>query len=88
MCARIAGRTAEQRRSRPHLKQMQVLPMRRALQLQHDLAAKTDVFLGNGDGVPSQATPTAFLDAGTGIFEYELCLVFLLFKLHEFTHMA
>lgn len=62
--------------------------MRRALQLQHHLAPKTNVFLGDGDGVPGQAAPTALLDAGTGIFEFELRLVFLLLQLHERTHMA
>ena len=50
--------------------------------------AKADVFLGDGDGVPSQATPTALFDAGTGVFEFELRLVFLLLKLHECTYMA
>ena len=62
--------------------------MRRALQLQHHLATKTDFFLGDGDGVPGQATPTALLDAGTGVIEFELRLVFFLLKLHEGTHMA
>ncbi len=67
---------------------MQILPMRRALQLLHHLAAKPNVFLGDGDGVPSQTTPTALFDAGTGVFELELRLVFLLLQLHEGTHMA
>jgi hypothetical protein len=62
--------------------------MRRALQLQHHLAAKTNVLLGDGDGVPGQATPTALFDAGTGVFELELRLVFLLLQLHEGAHMA
>jgi hypothetical protein len=44
--------------------------------------------LGDGDGVPSQATPTPLFDAGTGVFELELRLVFLLLQLHEGAHMA
>jgi hypothetical protein len=67
---------------------MQVLPMRRPLQLQHHLAPKTDVFLGDGDGVPGQATPTPLFDASTGVFELELRLVFFLLKLHEGADMA
>ena len=67
---------------------MQVLPMRRALQLQHHLATKTNVFLGDVNGVPGQAAPTSLLDAGTGIFKLELGLLFLLLKLQECAHMA
>ena len=78
----------EQRRILAHLKQVEVLPTGRALQLKHPLATKSDLFVGDGDGVPGQATPSALLDAGTGIFEFELCLVFLLLKLHECTHMS
>jgi hypothetical protein len=44
--------------------------------------------LSDGDGVPSQATPTALFDAGTGVFELELRLVFLLLQLHEDAYMA
>ena len=62
--------------------------MRRPFQLQHHLAPKPDVFLGDGDGVPSQTAPTALFDAGTGVFELELRLIFLLLQLHEGAHMA
>ena len=85
---RVAGCIAEHTSVFAHLKQMQVLLRGGSFKLQHHIAPKTNVFLGDGDGVPGQATPTALLDAGTGIFEYELRLVFLLFKLHECTHMA
>jgi hypothetical protein len=64
------------------------MPMRRPFQLQHHLATKTNVFVGDGDGVPGQAAPTPLFDAGTGVLELELRLVFLLLQLHEGAHMA
>ena len=88
MCARITGRIAEHTSVFAHLKQVQVLSMHRPLQLQHHLAAKANVFLGDVDGVPSQATPTPLFDAGSGVFELELRLVFLLLQLHEGAHMT
>ena len=58
------------------------------LQLQHYLATKPDIFVSDGDGVPGQAAPTALLDTGAGIFEFEIRLVFLLLQLHERMYMA
>ena len=38
--------------------------------------------------VAADPAPTALLDTGARIFEFEIRLVFLLFQLHERTHMA
>jgi hypothetical protein len=85
---RVGWLFVEQASILAHLKQVQLLPMRRALQLQDHLATKPNIFLGDGDGVPGQAAPSALLDGGRGTFEFELRLVFLLFQLQECTHMA
>ena len=69
-------RIAEQRSILAHLKQVQPLLTGRALQLQHQFAAKTDFFLGDGDGIPGEAAPLRLLNAGLGIFEFELRQVF------------
>ena len=79
---------AEQQSFLAYLKQVQVLLTGRALQFQQHFAAKADVFLGDGDGIPGEAAPLALLDAGLGIFEFKLRRVFLLLKLHERPHMA
>lgn len=74
------------RRSCPYLEQVQALLACGAFQLQHQLAAKADVFLGDGDGVPSEAAPLPLRDTGLGILEFELRQVFLLLQLHEGVH--
>ena len=67
---------------------MQPLLTGRALQLQHHLAAIANVFFGDGDGVRSQTTLLSLLNAGHGIFEFELRQVFLLLRLHECPQVA
>ena len=67
---------------------MQALLAGGAFELQQHFAAKADVFFGDGDGIPGEATLLALLDAGLGIFEFELRQVFLLLKLHEGPHAA
>ena len=67
---------------------MQALLAGETFKLQHHFAAKADVFLGNDNGVPSEATPLTLLDAGLGVFKFELSQVFLLLKLHEDLHAA
>ena len=57
-------------------------------ELQHHLAAKADVFLDDGDGVPGKAAPLTLMDAGLGVFEFELRCVFLLLKLHKCAQLA
>ena len=67
----MAWQVAEQRSIAAHLKQVQALLACGAFQLQHHFAAKADVFLGDGNGVPGKATPLALLDASLGTFEFE-----------------
>jgi hypothetical protein len=44
---------------------MQALLAGGALQLQHYFAAKADLFVGNDDGIPSEATLLALLALGS-----------------------
>ena len=84
----MPGHFAKQRSVFAHLKQVQALLAGGSFQFQHHLATKADVFRRDGDGIPGKAAPLALLDAGLGILECELRLVFLLLKLHEGVHAA
>jgi len=86
LVARVGRRSAKQRGVLANLKQVQALLACGTFQLQHQLAAKADVFLVDGDGVPSEAAPLSLLDAGLGILELELRQVFLLLQMHEGVH--
>jgi hypothetical protein len=84
----VSGYITKQRRILAHLKQVEFLPICRALNLQHDFASKANLLFGDRDGVPSEATPPPLLNTGTSISEFKLSLVFPLLKLHQCTHMT
>jgi hypothetical protein len=67
---------------------MEFLPICGALDLYHHFATKANVLFGDGDGVPSEATPSTLFNTGTGISKFELSLVFPLLKLHQCAHLT
>jgi hypothetical protein len=67
-----ARHVAKQRRVFARLKQVQPLLPFGPLQLQHHLAAKAHVILGNRDRIPGEAALLPLGNAGLGVFKLEL----------------